>query len=264
MSGRKIKGRIIHHCRDEYGEIFVADDGMTRSLYFGDVQQSSIRLDRPEILVDDYSQAMMSVLALRPEPKSVLLIGLGGCALVHFLLHACPSCELHVVEIRRTVMDVASEFFSLPARGNLHVHHAPGQEFIVRTGSPGTYDLILSDAFDEGGPATGLMGPEFLSACRKQLGTAGIFVANLWTRPKDGFPARCDYLKEILGGPILRLVPGEVHANGLVFWAADPNVFQNLPSYRPAARRLHAEHRINFPRYLMLLYRQNISRQAEQ
>jgi hypothetical protein len=50
VSGKKIKGIIISHWRDDMGEITVSDDDGTRSLYCGDVLQSSIRLDKPEAL----------------------------------------------------------------------------------------------------------------------------------------------------------------------------------------------------------------------
>jgi hypothetical protein len=83
VSGKKIKGIIISHWRDDMGEIVVSDDDGTRSLYCGDVLQSRIRLDRPEALIEDYNMAMMSALIFSDSPRMVLLIGLGGCALVH-------------------------------------------------------------------------------------------------------------------------------------------------------------------------------------
>lgn len=260
MSSKKIRGRIVHHCRDEHGEIIVTDDGMARSLYFGDVQQSTIRPDRPEVLLDDYSQAMMSVLAFRPHPGSVLIIGLGGCALVHFFLHAYPECTVHVVEIRQRVIDAAHEFFLLPREGaHLRVFHAAGQDFVAGQEGLAAYDLILSDAFDEGGPAVDLLRHDFLDSCRARLAGDGIFVMNLWNRPQDEFPSLYAHLQEAFGGTALKLVPGENFGNALVFWSADPGMFQDPPSYRPMARRLQRDHGINAPKYLMCLYRQNLT-----
>lgn len=236
----------------------IADDGTVRSLYFGDVQQSSIRLDRPGVLLEEYNRAMMSALIFRDQPRSVLLVGLGGCSLVHFLLQAFPLCTIHVAEISRKVIDAAYDYFLLPRDGSrLTVFHAAGQDFVMGQESRETYDLILSDAFDEGGPAAGLMQPAFLAACRDRLGKDGMFVVNLWSRPKDEFPRRFGELREALGGNLLKLLPGEALWNALAFWSADPAVFQDMPSYRQRARELQRRHAINFPRYLMCLCRQN-------
>jgi len=258
MGQRRIKGRIIHHCRDDYGAISIADDGTTRYLYFGDVQQSCIRLDRPSLLLEEYSRAMMSALLFRDRPESILLIGLGGCSLLHFLLEAVPASVMHVAEIRKKVIDLAREFFLLPGEDDrLTVFNSAGEDFITGPEARGTYDLILLDAFDETGPAAGLMEPDFLGACSGRLGRSGILVMNLWRRPKDEFPSRHDHLKRTLGPTVLRLQPGEANWNALVFWSPDPGLFRDLPSYRSAARELQRRHAINFPAHLMRLHRQN-------
>src|SRR5512135_1665010 len=111
MSERKIDGTIVHHCRDEFGEIIVADDGVIRSLYFGDILQSCIRLDQPASLIHEYNQAMMSSLIFKADPRTVLLVGLGGCSLVNFLRSAFPACAIDIVEIRQKVIDLARDHF---------------------------------------------------------------------------------------------------------------------------------------------------------
>jgi spermidine synthase len=75
---------------------------------------------------------MISALLFMAEPRSVLLIGLGGCSLVHFLRAAFPTCSIYVVEIREAVIDLAHDFFLLP-QGNPHlrVFHVSGQDFIM-------------------------------------------------------------------------------------------------------------------------------------
>src|SRR5208337_2955667 len=191
MSEENIKGTIVCHLRDTYGEIFVGDDANVRSLYFGDgILQSSILLDRPDMLVEDYSRAMMNALLFMNNPGSVLMIGLGGCSLVNFLLKAFPQCAIDIVEIRRTVIDLAREFFILPGEhAHLKIFHDAGQDFICRFKDSGGYDLILIDAFDEDGPAAPLLKKDFVAACRAKLNGSGVFVMNVWNRPRDNFPA---------------------------------------------------------------------------
>ncbi len=115
MPVRRFKGDIIFWTRDEYGEILVVDAGKVRSLYFGDgVLQSNIIPGQPETLIEDYNQAIMGALMFMNEPRSVLLIGLGGCTLVNYLLSEFPLCRVDAVEIRQKVIDLAQEFFLLP------------------------------------------------------------------------------------------------------------------------------------------------------
>ena len=109
-----IPGRIIHRDRVGKGEIIVADDGMRRSLYLdGDTLQSSMSLDRPAVLVMEYSRAMMCALLFVPQPRRILLIGLGGASLVKFLLELFPDTFLEVAEIDPGVIEAARQFFSL-------------------------------------------------------------------------------------------------------------------------------------------------------
>ena len=260
MSEKKIKGSILKHCRDEYGEIFVADDNGTRSLYFGDgILQSTIRLDRPGSILEDYNQSIMSCLLFHNEPRSVLLIGLGGCSLVHFLLRAFPEAAVAVVEIRQQVIDLAYEYFLLPKwNPHLKIFHASGQDFIRQQSEGyGNYDLIIVDAFDDDGPAAALSETPFLSACRQRLKDEGICVMNLWHRPKDDFPGLYAAFQGAFGGHTLKLLPDEKCWNAIVFGFTSPPVSGDLSSYRHKARMLEQRFNINFPKYLKYVSWQN-------
>jgi len=260
MSERKIKGNIIKHCRDEYGEIFVADNCGTRSLYFGGgILQSSIRLDQPGSILEDYNQSIMSCLLFHDNPGSVLLIGLGGCSLLHFLLRSFPSSSVDVVEIRQQVIDLAYEYFLLPKwNRNLKIFHAAGEEFIMSQAEGSrNYDLIIVDAFDDNGPASALSGAPFLSACRHRLKEDCVCVMNLWHRPKDDFPGMYASFQEAFGGNTLKLLPDEKCWNATVLGFAGPAVSTDLAVYRQRARKLEQAYDINFPRYLKYICWQN-------
>jgi spermidine synthase len=264
VSGKKIKGIIISHWRDDMGEITVSDDDGTRSLYCGDVLQSSIRLDKPEALIEDYNMAMMSALIFNDSPRMVLLIGLGGCALVHFLLSASPECTLDIVEIRDKIIDFAHCFFLLPREtSRLRIYHTSGQDFMKRQRcSDSGYDLIIVDAFDESGPAASLLEKDFLTACRQRLKREGIFAVNLWSRPRDNFPGQYASVREVFGGNTLKLLLSEAYWNTIVFGCAHPNFFNDLPSYRQRAGALQRKYGINFPKYLKYLYWQNFDKRG--
>ncbi len=259
MSEKKIKGVIVSYSRDSGGGIVVADDGNTRSLYFGDALQSSIRLDRPQALIEDYNRAMMTALIFRDNPQRVLMIGLGGCSLVHFLMNALPECGIDVVEIRGKVIDLARDFFLLPKENSrLTIFNEAGRDFIDRPRSGSDrYDLIIVDAFDESGPAASLLEKDFIIACRRRLNEDGVFVVNLWSRPKDGFAGIYASLREAFGNNTLKLLISEAYWNTIVFGFSGPEPFRDLPSHREEAADLQRRYGINFPKYLKYLYWQN-------
>jgi len=253
-----IKGTIIGRWRDGYGEIVVAEDGGIRSLYFGDgVLQSAILPDRPEALIMDYGQAMMCALLFRNAPESALLIGLGGCSLVNFLLKAAPTCILDVIELRGKVIEIAYEFF-LPPGGNerLRIVQGAGEDFVRQRDCP-RYDLILVDAFDDGGPAAPLLDREFLGACRGRLNRRGVFAINVWNRPRDDFPALFAKIGDVFGSNTSKLLLSEAYRNAIVFGFEDFTMPGDLHAYREAAKALGKKHLVNFPLYLRRLYWQN-------
>lgn len=250
MGGRNIRGKIIRRASDEHGEIFVADSHGTRSLYFGPaVVQSSIRLGQPGCLIDEYCQAMLGSLIFKPDPASILMIGLGGGSLVNFLLSAFPQCMLAVVELRQAVIDLAHEFFLVPDRNrNLTIIHAAGEEF-MRKQEPACHDLIIVDAFDERGPAGPLYEKTFLEACSRSLTRDGICSMNLWDGPVDGFLERYAAISDVFAAT-LRLHPAGRCRNAVVFGSTDPGRFGNLAGYRRTAKGLLRTYGVNFPRYL--------------
>ncbi len=266
MPASRIQGDVICRRRDEYGEIVIADEGNKRTLYFGKgIIQSTILTDRPDLLVEDYNEAMMSALIFNSEPRSVLLIGLGGSSLVHFLLKAVPDCAVDVVEIRQQVIDLSKEFFLLPAgNSKLRIFHAAGGDFIGnRSKDSGNYDLIIVDAFDEAGPAASLFERGFLSLCRRRLNKSGVFLINLWDAPGHNFPGLHKSIQEAFGNNTLKLHLAESYRNAVVFGFENPAACRNLPRYRRTAAELQSRYRINFPKYLRHLYQQNFNSQDQ-
>lgn len=261
-----IKGAVICRRRDEYGEIIVAEEGNKRTLYFGKgITQSTIRTDRPDVLLEDYNEAMTSALIFKSEPRSVLLIGLGGCSLVHFLLKALPDCTVDVVEIRRQVIDLSREFFLLPAdNAHLRIFHASGGDYIAhRSKNSRNYDMIIVDAFDETGPAVSLLEKEFLSSCRMRLNENGVFIINLWNSPEHNFPALYWSIQNAFSNNTLKLLLSESYRNAVAFGFENPATCRNLPDYRRRAADLQSKYGINFPRYLKYLYWQNFNNQDQ-
>lgn len=255
-----IPGRIIHRDRVGKGEIIVADDGMRRSLYLdGDTLQSCMYLDRPAILVMEYSHAMMCALLFVNQPRRILLIGLGGASLVRFLLELLPDTFLEVAEINPRVIEAARQFFSLAENdGRLQIIPQPGEELVQQRLTAGeSYDLVLADAFDDHGAARALLERPFLDSCRRLLADRGVFAMNLWNRPQDRFPAIFEVIAEVFRDKALKLALAESYRNVIAFGFPFPIRAKDLHRLRPTAKKLGQRSGINLAKYLRALYCQN-------
>lgn len=88
--------------------VLVTDEGDLRCLRFGTGErQSCIDRRTPWVLQLAYTRWMMTALLLPQNPQRLLLFGLGGGAMVHFLLHHLPMARLDVVEREGLVIDLA-------------------------------------------------------------------------------------------------------------------------------------------------------------
>lgn len=259
MSKKSTYGKVICRRGDGSGEITVAEADGIRSLSFGDTEQSRIRINQLDALMMEYYQAMMCALVFVNKPQSALMIGLGGGAIVNFLLQSCPFASIDAVEINEHIISLAHDYFFIPKQNpNLRIIHAAGQDFIKQQAECGRrYDLILIDAFNEDGPASLMVEGEFFDACRGLLNDRGIFVANLWTGPTHNFPAVYDNVNAAFADNTLKLMLSESYGNAIVFAFKDDSLYRNLPDYRQEARRLQMKWRINFPKFFKLLYYQN-------
>jgi len=176
-----------------------------------------------------------------------------------------PECSLDIIEIREQVIDLAREYFFLPADdAKVRIYHAAGGEFLAHpsAGSPG-YDIILVDAFDESGPAASLLEAEFLSACRARLNPGGVCSINLWNSPGHNFGAYYATIHDAFGNNALKLLLSESYRNAVAFGLEDAADRHNLPTYRSRAADLRGRYGINFPRFLKHLYWQNFNEQEQ-
>jgi len=153
-------------------------NSQTVSLSFeGSLIQSCMRLDDPDDLVLDYTRAMMGALLFNPQPRRVLMIGLGGGSMVKYIHRHVPSAQLTVVEISQAVIDLRHTFHIPADDERLQVVCADGAKFMVKP--PCSYDLILVDGFTGVGIAEALCSRSFYTHCRKALTAEGLLVANV-------------------------------------------------------------------------------------
>ena len=179
---------LVFSCRDAEGLIEVVDDADARALYFGtSARQSAMSREEPHRLVLSYTRSMLSGLLFAREPRSVLVLGLGGGSLPRFLMHVFPACRVDVVERRAEVVRVAHDYFHLARSPRLRIHVCDAEVFLGED-SGGTYDLVLVDLHDDKGTAPLVTEAGFFASCARRLAARGVLVTNLWTNPSESVP----------------------------------------------------------------------------
>lgn len=179
-------GKLLHSERSLYREVLVYDTGSVRCMCFTRHcrvgRQSCLDLRQPDRMVMIYPQMMLGALYVDPDPKSILIIGLGGGTLPRALRQVLPQARIDVVEIDPAVVQVARRYFDFRDGGMVQVAEVDGRVFVRRARREGRhYDLIMLDAFDHEYIPEHLLTREFLTEVRDLLAPGGVLAANTFS-----------------------------------------------------------------------------------
>jgi spermidine synthase len=100
---------LIHQRASQHGAIYVNEDSAGfRTLRFAQsgARQSVVKMGDPRHLELAYASAALAGLALQPQPRRILVVGLGGGSLPSFLRIHYPQAVIDVAEIDRDVQAV--------------------------------------------------------------------------------------------------------------------------------------------------------------
>jgi spermidine synthase len=251
----KPSGVMVHSTRDEEGPVQVVDAYGVRSLHFGTApKQSSMSLADPDRLELAYVRAMLAGLLFAPEPRRVLLLGLGGGSLAKFLLRHFPDCRLDAVESRPAVAAVARRFFGLPEDPRLTLHFEDGSEFLCRQAESHShvYDHLFIDIYDHQGLSASAGRHDFFAAAARLLNPGGVLAINLWGSHPESLRHAMKMLGLYFEGRTLRLqVIGRGNLIGFGLGAGLPRPDREVLKQR--ARQLEQRLDVEFPRLLHLL-----------
>ncbi len=241
---------------DHTGEhpILVTDENTLRSLRFGtDEQQSCIDLRTPWALQLAYTRWMMTALLLHPSPEKFLLIGLGGGAIAHFLLHHHPEARIDVVEKEERVIRLARGYFKLPVRERFNIIHQDALSFLQTTHTA-AYQIAFVDIFTPGAMATPLFLADFHHAVLSRLTPDGVLAINLWSGDKHLYHQVSQAVRAASGGRQLRLqVKKRNNAILLVFPGEIPK--KQIKKAQANCRMYQQRYHLDFSIYLKQLRR---------
>jgi len=189
MSPARTIGRLEHEEVSDFSRIRIRRDGDIRALTFvrdngQEAVQSRVDLTAPHTLLSPYARGMFASYLYQPQPRRVLIVGLGGGAMVRFMTHHEPQVQIDAVEIDPAVVRLAGEYFGVRSGGNVRVHTADAVAFVENTAE--RYDVIMMDAFlrpsgdtDATGVPAGLKTVAFLSRLKRALTPGGVVAFNI-------------------------------------------------------------------------------------
>jgi spermidine synthase len=233
--------------RDEIARPYIFETPFEKRMHFTNLAtQSAMLLSDPDALIAQYTRKMMSFLLFNPEPKHIVMIGLGGGSLAKFCFRHLPRSRITVVEVNADVIAMREEFCIPKDDDRFRVVHGDGALFVAQLDQ--RMDVLLIDAFDANGIAPSLAESAFYSCAARQLTDDGILVMNLWGSCErivsNVAPARAAF------GDRLMLVPVSGESNVLLFASKLTPPKSISGELEAMARQLQMRLLLDFPRYL--------------
>jgi len=180
-------GTTIYQKNSLYHRIFVSRSGSIVSLQFGsrapDLIQSQVDVSNLRRQLHEYTVMTFAGLLYVPEPRRLLVMGLGGGVIPREMGHYYPEMEIDIAEIDPEVPHVAERFFGFHPTEKMRIHVVDGRVFIRRTRRQDPerkYDLIVLDAFNSDYIPFHLTTREFLEEVKAVLTDSGVVVANVF------------------------------------------------------------------------------------
>lgn len=187
-------GALELDVRSEFSHVRVRRRGSVRSLIFVrdngvEAVETVMDLRRPHVLLVPYTQVMFASYLFEPNPRRVVVVGLGGGAMVRFLRHYEPELSVEAVEIDPMVVKIAAEQFGTRPDDKLTITTADGLDYLKKTDI--RYDVIYLDAFLKPSAETDLTGlplrlktERFYGGLNDKLSPGGVVVVNLNQHPR--------------------------------------------------------------------------------
>lgn len=173
---------VLFEKTSPYNTVIVSEENGLRTLRFerGGARQSVVKLGDPDHLELPYARAALTSLALCPEPRHILVVGLGGGTLPMVLRRHYPEAAIDAVDIDPEVVTAAKTYLGFQEDKLMRAIVGDGRKFIEDSRT--AYDLIFLDAYGSDSVPRHLTTQEFLQAVRRTLQPGGVVIGNVWSR----------------------------------------------------------------------------------
>jgi spermidine synthase len=239
--------------------IAVSEARGLRTLHVGgEAIQSTMRIDDPYALALDYTRCMMAFLLFHPEPREVVMIGLGGGSLAKFFFRNLRNTAIRVVEVEEEIVRAAREHFALPRdAARLKVEVGDGAEAL----EPECCDLLVVDAFEDELHVPRLASSEFYDGAFLALREPGALVVN-FMNDDPRLDLTLERLERAFGGAVLAM-PALYDPNIVAVALKSGERSVSWVELRRRADKLESRFALPFKRYVSRLRAMNRWNAAE-
>jgi spermidine synthase len=161
-------------------------------LWMDGVAQSYVDIVEPEHLEFTYAQRVAAVFdTIAPDERPLRALHLGGGAytLPRYLAATRPGSPQVVVERDGKLAALVERIIPLPDHCGIEVRIAGAREVVDET-PPGTFDVIVADAYEAGQLSGSVATAEFVAAAYELLVPGGTYIVNVTDMPPLAYSRR--------------------------------------------------------------------------
>jgi len=220
-----------------------------------DAIQSAIDLSHPHKLVMLNLQYLMGILLFIKPPENILILGVGGGSLVHFLSYYLPDSQITGLDYNAELIDLARQHFKLPeASSKITYVIADARDYMKK--NKGCFDLILVDIFTDGRSPDWLLEQSFNRQLKDCLSNDGAVAFNLLIDNEKRFSRFYQLLRDLYQQQTLCL-EHEDYENILVYGLNKEKPATSLEGNLQQAELLTRTYELPFTQILASIYNIN-------
>lgn len=214
--------------------------------------QSAIDPDNPQQLIMQNLQYLMGILLFIPPPEKILMLGVGGGSLIHFLRHYLPEATITGIEYNGELLSIAQKQMGLPGPDEtLEYVVSDAQAFIGQCQDQ--YDLIIVDLFDGGISPDWALQKDFTEKLKNRLSKQGALAYNLVVETEDDFSRFYQTLRLAFQQQTLYM-DTEEYENILVYAANFPSQQKSIEDFITLAQTGSEKYDIPFNHILSRIF----------
>lgn len=170
--------RCLYKLEEPLRTLEVWECNHVRWLSFGNNNiQSRIDMHKPYRLLQSYFKPMMAARTFSLNAKNVLILGLGGGAMVHYLQYYHPELAITVIENDPEIVMIAERYFAIkPQDNHLEIKTIDALDFMKSCQRK--YDLIFVDIFSPDKSPDIQYPDSFYELCSSCLSSKGAIAFN--------------------------------------------------------------------------------------
>lgn len=217
--------------------------------------QSEINTHRPHELRMKNLQYLMGLLMFIEAPRKLLLLGVGGGSLIHFVRHYLPQTHITGVEYDAELLQIAQDHLMLPpADAFINYQIADAREYIEYCQD--SYDLIIVDIFDAFQSPDWLLKSTTINRMKALLTARGAIGYNLLINSEKDFKGFYQQLRNRFERQSL-FIETEDYQN-LLFYALNFKVpKRSITEYMQLALQLYETYPLPFSDVMATIYSMN-------